>query len=172
MAEMMLLAQALLLLAGWMLFMKAQTELKAQAARNSLTGEMEEVRRSVDALLHKLVSEAAAAEARLRSVAQDLEFSIKTGQLERNIALDREPQRAPEKAVAEQTSAAAPETFLPSREYNHTEEISAEHAPIFALASQGLSALEIARQTGYAPGEVELILQLQKKQAILGGSIK
>jgi DNA-directed RNA polymerase specialized sigma24 family protein len=32
------------------------------------------------------------------------------------------------------------------------------------LAQQGLSIAEIARQTGYAPGEVELILSLQRRQ--------
>jgi hypothetical protein len=31
------------------------------------------------------------------------------------------------------------------------------------LAEQGLSVPEIARQTGYAPGEVELILSLKRR---------
>ncbi|MCW5933546.1 MAG: hypothetical protein KIT45_04495 [Fimbriimonadia bacterium] len=170
MAELILLAQALLLLAGWMLFLKAQTELKAQAARNSLTGELDEVRRSIDALLHKLVSEAASAEARLQAVARELELSMKTGVLDRNLLPEPELIKEPDQVVSEQVAAAVSETFLPGIEYKHTEETSAEHAPIFALASQGLPAIEIARQTGYAPGEVELILRLQKKQAILGGS--
>ncbi len=73
MAELMVLLQALLLIAGWLLFLRAQTELRAQAARQSLTGELEELRQTVDALLHKLAEEAAQTEARIEARLRELE---------------------------------------------------------------------------------------------------
>ena len=73
MSELMVLLQALLLMAGWLLFLRAQTELRAQAARQSLTGELEELRQTIDALLHKLAEDAARAEARLEARLRELE---------------------------------------------------------------------------------------------------
>jgi hypothetical protein len=73
MSELMVLLQALLLIAGWLLFLRAQTELRAQAARQSLTGELEELRQTIDALLQKLAEDAARAEARLETRLRELE---------------------------------------------------------------------------------------------------
>jgi hypothetical protein len=73
MSELMVLLQALLLIAGWLLFLRAQTELRAQAARQSLTGELEELRQTIDALLQKLAEDAARAEARLEARLRELE---------------------------------------------------------------------------------------------------
>jgi Tfp pilus assembly protein PilN len=73
MSELMVLLQALLLIAGWLLFLRAQTELRAQAARQSLTGELEELRQTIDALLHKLAEDAARAEARIEARLRELE---------------------------------------------------------------------------------------------------
>jgi ElaB/YqjD/DUF883 family membrane-anchored ribosome-binding protein len=73
MSELMVLLQALLLMAGWLLFLRAQTELRAQAARQSLTGELEELRQTIDALLQKLAEDAARAEARLEARLRELE---------------------------------------------------------------------------------------------------
>jgi len=42
------------------------------------------------------------------------------------------------------------------------EETLAHHAHIYGLADQGLSVLEIAEQTGYQRGEVELVLSLRR----------
>ena len=73
MSELMVLLQALLLVAGWLLFLRAQTELRAQAARQSLTGELEALRQTIDALLQKLAEDAARAEARLEARLRELE---------------------------------------------------------------------------------------------------
>ena len=73
MSELMVLLQALLLIAGWLLFVRAQTELRAQAARQSLTGELEELRQTIDALLQKLAEDAARAEARIEARLRELE---------------------------------------------------------------------------------------------------
>jgi len=58
MNEFILFLQALLLVVGWLLFLRAQQELKAQAAKQSLAGETDSLRRSVEALLHRLTTEA------------------------------------------------------------------------------------------------------------------
>ncbi len=42
------------------------------------------------------------------------------------------------------------------------EETLAHHASIYGLADEGLSVQEIAEQTGYQAGEVELVLSLRK----------
>jgi DNA-binding transcriptional regulator GbsR (MarR family) len=152
MAELILLLQALLLVAGWILFLRAQTELKAQAARQSLTGEMEELRRSIDALLHRLTTEAAAIENRLHEKAQTLEKILKQVPLENYF----DPKV--------DTGFAESETLEPSIEYNHFVGSQRLHSQVFTLAKQGMTAQEIAKQTGYAPGEVDLILRLQKNK--------
>ena len=68
MAELMVLFQALLLIAGWLLFLRAQTELRAQAARQSLTGELESLRQTLDALLIRLIEESERAQQRLQAL--------------------------------------------------------------------------------------------------------
>ncbi len=131
MAEMMVLLQALLLVAGWLLFLRAQTELRAQAARQSLTGELEELRRSIEILLQRLIEEAEAAEARVQACIATLRHQM--------------------------------ETSSPDIGYNLSESETRSLGTVALLAQQGLSIAEIARQTGYAPGEVELILNLQQR---------
>ncbi len=131
MAEMMVLLQALLLVAGWLLFLRAQAELRAQAARQSLTGELEELRRSIEILLQRLIEEAEAAEARVQACIASLKHQM--------------------------------ETSSPDMGYNLSESEPRSLGTVAILAQQGLSIAEIARQTGYAPGEVELILNLQRR---------
>jgi hypothetical protein len=74
MSELMVLLQALLLMAGWLLFLRAQTELRAQAARQSLTGRAGRVapdhRRPC---CTKLAKDAARAEARIEARLRELE---------------------------------------------------------------------------------------------------
>jgi tRNA isopentenyl-2-thiomethyl-A-37 hydroxylase MiaE len=132
MAEMMVLLQALLLVAGWLLFLRAQTELRAQAARQSLTGELEELRRSIETLLQQLVQEAEAAEARVQACIATLNRYMETSPADIG--------------------------------YNLSESETRSFGMVALLAQQGLSIAEIARKTGYAPGEVELILSLQRRQ--------
>lgn len=152
MAELILLLQALLLIAGWILFLRAQTELKAQAARQSLTGEMEELRKSIDALLHRLTTEAAAIENHIQEKIQAL----------RNL-LAQSPDNN-EACPKVDTGFSESETLLPSFEYNHSVDSQRLHSHVYALAGQGMTVQEISRQTGYAPGEVDLILRLQKNK--------
>ncbi len=156
MAELMVLLQALLLIAGWLLFLRAQTELRAQAARQSLTGELEELRQTVDALLHKLAEEAAQTEARIEARLRELEHRS-TDIPVRATTLGQDCPSHSHPTTPEQ------ETFTSDSGYNFTAHEASPYGVVAILAEQGLSVSEIARQTGYALGEVELILSLKRR---------
>jgi hypothetical protein len=155
MSELMVLLQALLLMAGWLLFLRAQTELRAQAARQSLTGELEELRQTLDALLQKLAEDAARAEARLEARLRELErYAARE--------LETEPTPTSNETRTPPTPSARPETLTPDSGYNLSGSATSPYGAVRMLAEQGLSVAEIARQTGYATGEVELILNLTR----------
>jgi hypothetical protein len=255
MSELMVLLQALLLIAGWLLFLRAQTELRAQAARQSLTGELEELRQTIDALLQKLAEDAARAEARLEARLRELERYtqhalptepaplIPTAQpksvnaqasnppsprpspplsrgeragsggilhaqqfvnfdgaigiiptalpksVDAHASNPPSPQPSPplirgERAgsggilqaqeLVDPVSATATtcqadsapdtpaETLTPDSGYNLSGSATSPYGAVRMLAEQGLTIAEIARKTGYAPGEVELILNLTR----------
>jgi hypothetical protein len=155
MSELMVLLQALLLIAGWLLFLRAQTELRAQAARQSLTGELEELRQTLDALLQKLAEDAARAEARLEARLRELErYAARE--------LETEPTPTSNETRTPPTPSARPETLTPDSGYNLSGSATSPYGAVRMLAEQGLSVAEIARQTGYALGEVELLLNLTR----------
>ena len=202
MSELMVLLQALLLMAGWLLFLRAQTELRAQAARQSLTGELEELRQTIDALLHKLAEDAARAEARLETRLRELErYAAQPTEpapliptalpksVDAHASNPPSPQPSPPLARGERawsggiphaqelvnsssavdsTCEACPtpdtpaETLMPDSGYNSTGSATSPYGAVRMLAEQGLTIAEIARQTGYAHGEVELILNLTR----------
>jgi len=204
MSELMVLLQALLLMAGWLLFLRAQTELRAQAARQSLTGELEELRQTIDALLQKLAEDAARAEARLEARLRELErytqHALPTEpapliptalpkSVNAQASNPPSPQPSPPLTRRERAGSggilqaqelvnpvsatattcqadSAPETpaetLTPDSGYNSTGSATSPYGVVRMLAEQGLTIAEIARQTGYAPGEVELILNLTR----------
>ncbi|MFQ3610604.1 MAG: hypothetical protein SNJ72_03820 [Fimbriimonadales bacterium] len=183
MSELMVLFQALLLVAGWLLFLKAQSELRAQSARQSLTGEMEALRQTIDALLNRLMEESERAEGKIQhqmeqalhtinkhteelaSLAVRLEQQIETV----NITRQSEPANpSADHSKLQQTNPSEPPTQYPmetsavENRYNLSEQEKPTLGVVAMLAEQGLTIQEIARQTGYAPGEVELILNLKR----------
>jgi hypothetical protein len=202
MSELMVLLQALLLMAGWLLFLRAQTELRAQAARQSLTGELEELRQTIDALLHKLAEDAARAEARLETRLRELErYAAQPTEpapliptalpksVDAHASNPPSPQPSPPLTRGERAwsggiphaqelvnpvsatattcqADSAPdtpaETLTPNSGYNSTGSATSPYGAVMILAEQGLTIAEIARKTGYAPGEVELILNLTR----------
>jgi hypothetical protein len=204
MSELMVLLQALLLMAGWLLFLRAQTELRAQAARQSLTGELEELRQTIDALLQKLAEDAARAEARLEARLRELErytqHALPTEpapliptalpkSVDAHASNPPSPRPSPPLTRGERAGSggilqaqelvnpvsatattcqadSAPETpaetLTPDSGYNSTGSATSPYGAVRMLAEQGLSVAEIARQTGYALGEVELILNLTR----------
>ena len=202
MSELMVLLQALLLVAGWLLFLRAQTELRAQAARQSLTGELEALRQTIDALLHKLAEDAARAEARLETRLRELErYAAQPTEpapliptalpksVDAHASNPSSPRPSPpltrgegagsggiphaqefvnSSLAVDSTCEACPtpdtpaETLMPDSGYNSTGSSTSPYGAVRMLAEQGLTIAEIARKTGYAPGEVELILNLTR----------
>lgn len=166
MAELLVLLQALLLVAGWLLFLRAQTELRAQAARQSLTGEMEELRRTLELLLQRLTSEAEAAEARVRACIAALQPLLERAELlHAGSPLERGDHLLAPSDTQKEADRESVETSTPAIGYNLSESEPRSFGMVAVLAQQGLSIQDIARQTGYAPGEVELILNLQRKHS-------
>ncbi|MCS7208133.1 MAG: hypothetical protein NZ874_01025 [Fimbriimonadales bacterium] len=170
MAELMALLQALMLIAGWLLFLRAQTELRAQAARQSLTGELEELRQTVDALLQRLVEEAMLAEARIEARLKELEQRSAGNPPVQSLLEQHTPTACGDVTVppvhgspAQNVQTTPLETFTPDSGYNLSVLQTSPYGVVAMLAEQGLSISEIARQTGYAPGEVELILSLKRR---------
>jgi len=173
MSELMVLLQALLLIAGWLLFVRAQTELRAQAARQSLTGELEELRQTIDTLLQKLAEDAARAEARIEARLRELErytqhalptepapLAYKPALANADASHTETPPTKPTPLTCE--ASPAPETLTRDSGYNSTGSATSPYGVVRMLAEQGLTVAEIARQTGYAAGEVELILNLTR----------
>lgn len=179
MSELLLLLQALLLVAGWILFMRAQTELRAQAARQSLTGETEELRRSVEALLLRLTTEAATVEQRLQTQITTLEKTLQTLKESRIPVVDLEESisgceeggfklgvSGSGTLISQPLNLDRPkasETFEAPKEYKHLGGQTPLYAQVLPLAEQGLTVQEIAKQAGLTPGVVELVLHLAKK---------
>jgi len=197
MSELMVLLQALMLIAGWLLFLRAQTELRAQAARQSLTGELEELRQTIDALLHKLAEDAARAEARIEARLRELERHTQHAPPTEPAPLSLTALPKITKAHASNPPSPRPsspltrgeragsggiphaqevdipreayptpdtpaETLTRNSGYNSTGSATSPSGVVHMLAAQGLTVAEIARQTGYAAGEVELILNLTR----------
>ena len=186
MSELMVLLQALLLIAGWLLFVRAQTELRAQAARQSLTGELEELRQTIDALLRKLAEDAARAEARIEARLRELErytphappteptpltptalpksvdAHAGSGGILQAQELVNSGSAAGITCEAYPTPETPAETLMRDSGYNSTGSATSPSGVVRMLAAQGLTVAEIARQTGYAAGEVELILNLTR----------
>ncbi len=141
MAELMVLLQALLLVAGWLLFLRAQAELRAQVARQSLTGELESLHQTLDALLTRLIQENDRAEQLLELLRA----------------------QTPHECTQSEENTETPTQIGSDSGYNLYRQESPIFSAIVQLAQEGLSPAEIARQTGYALGEVELILNLNRR---------
>jgi hypothetical protein len=151
MSELMVLLQALLLIAGWLLFLRAQTELRAQAARQSLTGELEELRQTLDALLQKLAEDAARAEARLEARLRELErYAARE--------LETEPTPTSNETRTPPTPSARPETLTPDSGYNLS---GSATSPSWRSADAGGARANASRKSrakrATQLGEVELI---------------
>lgn len=162
MAELMVLLQALLLVAGWLLFLRAQAELRAQAARQSLTGELEDLRHTLEALLTRLMEEADRAEQSIRLL-QEMNHSP-SPPLASNLQGEPSfPSSCAEEKNPEEAGFPRPESEKTDSGYNLFQQERPAFSAVAQLAQEGLSLSEIARRTGYALGEVELILNLNRR---------
>ena len=164
-----LAVQILLLVAGWLLFQQARSELTARAAQMPVLEEVQSLKESVAALIEQLKLEATQRSAQLE--ARCLEAR------ELALTLERRLEDAREVAARPTAAAPVPSPASPRREAVRPRveptpapipEGAARYQDIHDLADAGVDALTISHRTGLTIGEVELILNLRGQAERLG----
>jgi hypothetical protein len=145
----------LLLLAGWLLFQQAKSDLTARAAQMPVLSEVKALQKSVAALLEQLKMESIQTSAQLDARCAEAKDLI--------AAIDRRLEEAPTQA-ARPIKKRSPRVAQVSA---GTESVAADADPrkaqVYALSDDGWDEAEIAAETGFPVGEVELILSLRPK---------
>ena len=163
----------LLLLAGWLLFQQAKSDLTARAAQVPVLGEVKALQKSIATLLEQLKMESIQTSAQLDArcaEARDLLAAIER-RLEEAQDLPPRParMRLTRGRPSEMAGANSPEPAASAPETPGPETRPAEADPrkmqVYALSDEGTSSAEIARQTGFSQGEVDLILGLRPRSS-------
>jgi hypothetical protein len=159
-----LVANFLLLVAGWVLFQQAKSELNARAAEAPVLAEIKALQKSVAALLEQLKLESAQTSAQLD--ARCVEARDLLAALDRKL---EEVKQSPRTSTRrrEAVAAAAPrgEERAAGPAVEEAEERGSRYPQVYALADEGLSVPEISQRVGLTHGEVELILSLRRPVA-------
>ncbi len=160
-SSIIMVVNILLLIAGWLLFQQAKSDLTARAAQIPVLSEVKALQRSIAGLLEQLKLESAQSSAQLEArcrEARDLLAALdrrfddaKEGKQAGRSARRRESPAA-ERAAPRPAEAAA-ELAVPDN--------SARYQAVYAMADEGLAASAIVQRTGYSEGEIELILGLR-----------
>lgn len=162
MEALVLAIQILLLVGGWVLFQQAKSDLTARAAQMPVLSEVKTLQKSIAALLEQLKLESAQVSTQLEArfvEARELLAALdkrleEMKQLSARAAVRR---RGPLNAAPSASVGCPPAEDSPSRIINP------RHQEVYALADDGLSPVAIAQRTGFAEGEVELILGLRQQ---------
>jgi len=161
-SSIIMVVNILLLIAGWLLFQQAKSDLTARAAQIPVLSEVKALQRSIAALLEQLKLESSQSSAQLE--ARCLEARDLLAALDRRLEDGREVRtvsktsRRREAAVAERTS---PRATAP--EEPPVQENASRYDAVYTLADEGASHSTIAQSTGYSEGEIDLILGLRPK---------
>lgn len=159
--SLVLVVEILLLVAGWLLFQHARSELTARAAQMPVLSEVKALQKSILALLEQLKLESmqtsAQLEARCRE-ARELLAALER-QLEDVPSAPRASARRREKAASE--AAHALQAVVSAEPERPSPPVHPRYREVYALADEGLVPATIAQQTGLSEGEVELILGLR-----------
>jgi uncharacterized protein YlxW (UPF0749 family) len=158
--------QILLLVGGWVLFQQAKSDLTARAAQMPVLTEVKALQKSIAALLEQLRRESAQISTQLEArfvEARELLAALdkrleEIKQLSARAAVRRRGARDPSPSAS--TSRVSE---IPSMENSPSQIIPPRHQEVYALADDGLTPAVIAQRTGFAEGEVELILELRQK---------
>lgn len=156
-----LVVEILLLMAGWLLFQQAKSDLTARAAQVPVLSEVKALQNGVAGLLEQLKLESAQSSAQLE--ARCIEARDLLAALDRRLdeALPRGDTRKPSRrraaAGAENAAAVSAIVEAPRAE--------ARYKAVYELADRGIPLAEVAQQSGYSEGEVELILGLRQSVA-------
>jgi hypothetical protein len=152
-----LVANFLLLVAGWLLFQQAKAELNARAAETPVLAEIKALQKSVAAMLEQI---------KLESGQTSVQLEVRCAEARELLAaLDRrldEAKPAPRATPRRREAVAA---VRASDETSAEPAVAGDGAPrypeVYSLADEGLSVPEIAQRAGLTQGEVELILSLR-----------
>jgi protein-tyrosine-phosphatase len=153
-----LIANFLLLVAGWILFQQAKSDLTARAAETPILSEIKALQKSVAAMLEQIKLESVQTSAQLEArcvEARDLLAALdrkleETKPTPRASARRREAVTAVRESEDRQTQAEEPA-------HNNT----SRYQEVYALADDGFAVEEIAQRAGLTQGEVELILSIR-----------
>lgn len=162
-SNIVLVVNVLLLIAGWLLFQQAKSDLTARAAETPVLTEVKELQRSIAILLEQL---------RLESGQMSTQMEARCIEARDLLAaLDRRLEEgAQQKPLARPSRRAKPANGRWAHDLTGTSDADAlanvPEAPgrresIYALADAGLDAPDIGRKIGCSTGEVELILGLR-----------
>jgi hypothetical protein len=162
-----LCVEILLLIAGWLLFQQAKSDLTARAAQLPVLSDIRALQKSVAALIEQLKLEAGQTSAQLE--ARCLEARDLLQALDRRLESQHEsPNRSKRRTV--KPAATVEEASEPSEASEEPEsaridaaETDGRRSEAFEMADAGSSAAEIARETGLSEGEVELMLSLRPR---------
>lgn len=165
MEALVLAVQILLLVGGWVLFQQAKSDLTARAAELPVLSEVKALQKSIAALLEQL----------------KLESTQVSTQLEARFVEARELLAALDKRLEEMRQLSTRATVRRRMSLNTASNPTTDHSPsgeapsqisnprhqeIYELADDGLSPVAIAQRTGFAEGEVELILGLRQQSTV------
>jgi hypothetical protein len=162
----------LLLLAGWLLFQQAKSDLTARAAQIPVLSEIKALQKSVAALLEQLKLESIQTSAQLDTrcaEARDLLAAIDKRLHEARpapVRLIKTREAAPRQRT-ESEAPPAPRQVEPSPDEDRRTTDDDRRAgefrreQVYSLADMDVDQGEIARQTGFSEAEVELILGMR-----------
>lgn len=163
-SSIVMVVNILLLIAGWLLFQQAKSDLTAKAAEAPVLSEIKALQKSIASLLEQLKLESAQSSTQLE--ARCLEAREMLTALDRRLEEIREakpaarPARRREPAAAERADRAETKAIAPEAP-QATMDSPSRYEAIYALADEGFGFAEIAQRTGHTAGEVELILGLR-----------
>jgi hypothetical protein len=166
-SSIVMVVNILLLIAGWLLFQQAKSDLTARAAEVPVLSEIKALQKSIAALLEQLKLESAQSSAHLEARCLEARDLLTT--LDRRLEEAREskpaarPSRRRESAASDRTERTErPDATAVSSEPGEARpDTTTRYEAIYSLADEGLAHADIAQRTGHTAGEVELILGLR-----------
>jgi len=157
----------LLLLAGWLLFQQAKSELTARATEAPVLAEITALQKSISALMEQLKLESTQASAQLES--RCVEARDLLAALDRRLeALQAVPSKRSLKRRPIPIDAGGSSDHETGDAVDPLAGETSAHSSsnrcqsVYAMADDGIAVAEISQQTGYSLGEIELILGLRQ----------
>jgi len=156
--------EILLLLAGWILFQQAKSDLTARAAQMPVVAEIKALQKSIAQLIEQLKLESVQVSAQME--ARCIEARELLAALDRR--LDEVPAAPAARGARRRVAPSEPvPTRIPAPEPVRepeppmTRATNPKYQEVYGLTDEGVAPAEIAHRTGLSEGEVELILGLR-----------